>query len=192
MNWQNAVEATVTGLGYDIVDCERTPGGLLRVYIDVMAKPVEEGAQAGCITVEDCERVTRQLQYVLEVEACAYERLEVSSPGLDRPLKKAADYQRFAGSEIDLTLKLAFQGRKKYRGLLSAEGDAWRIVFNDGKVDQALDFSLDEVREARLVPVIDFKGRRQKPAISPAAVNTAGEVSDAMVADKRVDGGPVQ
>jgi ribosome maturation factor RimP len=192
MNWQAAVEASVTGLGYDIVDCERTPGGLLRVYIDLVTDVSAAAAEEKSITVDDCERVTRQLQYVLEVEGCAYERLEVSSPGLDRPLKKPADYQRFEGSEIDLVLKMAFQGRKKYRGVLLARPDGWRIVFNDGKADQALDFSLDEVREARLVPVIDFKGRRAKPAATPAAEKVAGGASNAEVADKRVDGGPVQ
>ena len=60
---------------------------------------------------------------------------------------------------MDITLKLPFQGRKKYRGVLEAEGEGWRLVLSDGKQDQALSFSLDEVREARLVPVIDFKGR---------------------------------
>ena len=164
MNWQSAVETTVTGLGYDLVDTERSPGGLLRVYIDrVVADPNGE-----FITVDDCEKVTRQLQHVLEVEGCAYERLEVSSPGLDRPLKRAIDYTRFSGLEIDLTLKMPFQGRKKYRGLLQPRiadalevgADDWRLVFTAGSVEQALDFSLQEVREARLVAVVDFKGRR--------------------------------
>ena len=164
MNWQSAVETTVTGLGYDLVDTERSPGGLLRVYIDrVVADPNGE-----FITVDDCEKVTRQLQHVLEVEGCAYERLEVSSPGLDRPLKRATDYTRFSGLEIDLTLKMPFQGRKKYRGLLQPRiadalevgADDWRLVFTAGSVEQALDFSLQEVREARLVAVVDFKGRR--------------------------------
>jgi len=168
-SWQDAVERTVTGLGYELVDTERSAGGLLRVYIDRVA-----GDPAGeFVTVDDCERVTRQLQHVLEVENCAYARLEVSSPGLDRPLKKPADYARFAGAAVELTLKLAFQGRKKYSGVLQpGEGEGWRIVFHDGKTDQALDFSLDEVREARLVPVVDFKGRRgaaAKPAADVAA-----------------------
>jgi ribosome maturation factor RimP len=166
MNWQAAIERTVTGLGYDLVDIERSARGLLRVFIDRLPNdPTGE-----FITVDDCEKVTRQLQHVLEVEGGAYERLEVSSPGLDRPLKKAADYARFAGEQIELTLKMPFQGRKKYAGVLQAqagEGAGWRIVFNDGKTDQALDFSLEEVREARLVPVIDFKGRRFQAA--PAA-----------------------
>ena len=171
MNWQGAVERTVTGLGYDLVDTERSAGGLLRVYIDRVARD----PNGEFITVDDCEKVTRQLQHVLEVEGCDYSRLEVSSPGLDRPLKKAADYVRFAGAQVDLTLKLAFQGRKKYRGELQSNGDAWRLVFNDGKADQALDFSLEEVREARLVPVLDFKGRRLAPAPSGLEVDGGRE-----------------
>ena len=157
MNWQAAVEKTVTGLGYEMVNCERSPAGLLRVYIDKLP----EAATAGeIINVDDCERVTRQLQYVLEVENVPYERLEVSSPGIDRPLNKPADYARFAGSNIQITLKLPFQGRKKYKGLLEAQGEAWRLVFVDDKrVEQALDFSLEEVKEARLVPDPTFKGR---------------------------------
>jgi ribosome maturation factor RimP len=182
MSWQNAIERTVTGLGYELVDTERSARGLLRVFIDRVA-----GDPAGeFVTVEDCEKVTRQLQHVLEVEGCAYERLEVSSPGLDRPLKKAADYERFAGQAIEITLKLPFQGRRKYQGVLGrAEAQAqpeggWRIVFDAGKGvgEQALDFSLDEVREARLVPVVDFKGRRFAPAPQAPAGSepAAGEV----------------
>jgi len=156
VGWQSLVENTVMGLGYEVVECERGVRGLLRVFIDKL--PGDPGGEF--ITVDDCEKVTRQLQYVLEVENVTYERLEVSSPGLDRPLRKLADYQRFAGHEVEITLKLAFENRKKYRGMLEADGDAWRVVFNDGKRDQSLNFSLEEVREARLVPVVDFKGRR--------------------------------
>lgn len=164
MGWQTLVENTVLGLGYDFVECERSAGGLLRVFVDRVA-----GDPRGeFITVDDCEKVTRQLQYVLEVENVDYQRLEVSSPGLDRLLRMPADFQRFAGREVDVTLKLAFQNRKKYRGVLEAQGAGWRLVFHDGKQDQALDFSLDEVREARLVPVIDFKGRRRGTAQPPS------------------------
>jgi ribosome maturation factor RimP len=167
MDWQTAVDRTVSGLGYELVDLERSGRGLLRVYIDRLpGRPYPDGGES--VTVDDCEAVTRQLQYVLEVEHCDYERLEVSSPGLDRPLKKPADYARFAGSQIDLTLKMPMDGgRKKFRGTLSAAGEGWRLIFNDGKVDQALDFTIDEVREARLVPVLDFKGRRGKGAGAP-------------------------
>jgi ribosome maturation factor RimP len=181
-SWQSAVEQTVTGLGYDLVDTERTAGGLLRVYLDrVAGDPNGE-----FITVDDCEKVTRQLQHVLEVEGCAYERLEVSSPGLDRPLKRAADYARFAGNEVDLTLKAPFKGRKKYRGVLQAQGDGWRVVFHDGLAEQALDFMLEEVREARLVPVIDFKGRRFAEQADATPVPAQPGSGD------QVDGGRIQ
>lgn len=182
MNWQSAVERTVTGLGYDLVDAEKSAGGLLRVFIDHLPASAESAA-GQFITVDDCEKVTRQLQYVLEVEGCAYERLEVSSPGLDRPLKKAADYARFAGEQVELTLKEPFKARKKFTGELQALGEGWRLVLvnrvkkpgkkveqsvdkiasaaqPEGESDLALDFSIEEVREARLVPVLDFKGRR--------------------------------
>lgn len=174
MNWQTVVENTVTGLGYDLVECERSSKGLLRVYIDRVAND----PNGEYIVVEDCERVTRQLQHVLEVEGCHYERLEVSSPGLDRPLNKLADYQRFVGQEIELTLKEPFQGRKKYKGLLEALGEGWRLVFTNGKVEQALDFALDEVKEARLVPVVDFKGRRFQAAPADAAAGANAEADE--------------
>ena len=190
MTWQAAVERTVTALGYELVETERSAGGLLRVTMDKLP-----GDPAGeFITVDDCEKVTRQLQHVLEVEACDYKRLEVSSPGLDRPLKKPADFARFAGEQVEITLKLAFQGRKKYRGELQAQGNGWRLLLAPdaapGKPGarparrtepapvQVMDFSLDELREARLVPVVDFKGRRLADAPEAAALQagTVGEV----------------
>ena len=179
MNWQQAIERTVTGLGYDLVDVERAARGLLRVTIDRVpgqsypTRDPEQAADSGeFITVDDCERVTRQLQYALEVAGADYQRLEVSSPGLDRPLKREADYARFAGHEISLSLKLPFQGRKAWRGVLGAEGEGWRLVFDEGKGQQALDFRFDEVRDARLVPVVDFKGRNKR---NDAAASPAGD-----------------
>ena len=199
------IETTVRGLGYDLVEVERAPGGLLRVTID---HPASAGA-ARFITVDDCEKVTRQLQHVLEVEGTAYERLEVSSPGLDRPLKSAADFARFSGEQVEVTLKVPFKGRKRFRGELLAQGVGWRIVLADtaaraaakkhaasrsaqaraaaaGAVAEAtgaeevkvLDFSLDEVREARLFPVIDFKGRRSAPLGAAAHEAEAQNVMD--------------
>lgn len=174
MSWQAAVERSVSALGYELVECERSAGGLLRVFIDRVA-----GDPRGeFIVVEDCEAVTRQLQHVLEVEGLDYARLEVSSPGLDRPLRRAADYLRFAGQPVSLTLKAPLQGRKKFRGTLQAlEGGAgWRLLLDEADApapkgsaapsrgERALDFQLEDVREARLVPVLDFKGRRFLPA----------------------------
>jgi ribosome maturation factor RimP len=185
MNWQAAVERTVTGMGYELVDVERSAGGLLRAYIDRLPGQAYETGPGEVVTVDDCELVTRQLQYALEVEAVDYARLEVSSPGLDRPLKSVADYQRFAGNEVEVTLREAFQNRKKWRGTLQQRADGgWCLVLPPvlpqvkpgakvgkkaaaaaaAQPEQAFEFALDEVREARLVPVVDFKGRRRTGA----------------------------
>ena len=185
--WQQALERTVTGLGFDLVDVERAAGGLLRVTIDRLPGQTYSTGPGDSVVVEDCEIVTRQLQFLLEVEAVDYARLEVSSPGLDRPLKKLADWQRFIGVDIELTLRESFQNRKKWQGELAAGTNAqsWRLILpadkpmsrtaskrlakhgaaevaemGESASQKTLDFLLDEVREARLVPVVDFKGRR--------------------------------
>jgi ribosome maturation factor RimP len=123
------------------------------------------------ITVDDCEQVTRQLQYVLEVEGFDYARLEVSSPGLDRPLRTERDFERFAGQAVEVFLKLPFEGRKRWQGVLEpARTEAgepaggWTLRLDGDKAEQQLGFAFDEVREARLVPVVDFKGRRPQAA----------------------------
>ena len=198
---QSVVEQTVTGLGYDCVEIERSAAGLLRITID---NPWQTGALPILVTVEDCERVTRQLQFALEVEAVDYKRLEVSSPGIDRPLRNAQDFARFVGELVDISFKTAVgsvvaaaaQGavnanRKKFRGTLEvavegaleAGSDAasgvqgWQIVWSDEPppkpgqrvskkrpppVMQVLGFKLDEIRDARLAPVVDFKGRENR------------------------------
>lgn len=177
--WQQAITTTVQGLGYDLVDVERAGRGLLRVTIDRLPGRVygTPGApdRGEFITVEDCEAVTRQLQYVLEVEGLEYARLEVSSPGLDRPLRHDADYRRFAGQAVKITLREPFEGRKHWEGVLGlgdADG-AYTLMFKKGdKADASehqLGFVLAEVREARLVPVLDFKGQKLRQAREAAA-----------------------
>jgi ribosome maturation factor RimP len=132
---QEIVEQTVTGLGYDLVEIERSAGGLLRITIDLPWNGVVAGSVATSggvpeqfVNVEDCEKVTRQLQFALEVDGAEYKRLEVSSPGIDRPLRTEQDFERFVGHVIDVSLKLpigiaAAAGqvnatRKKFRGTL--------------------------------------------------------------------------
>ncbi|TAK74684.1 MAG: ribosome maturation factor RimP [Aquabacterium sp.] len=175
--WQQAVERIVVGLGYELVECERSSQGLLRAYIDRIPGQSYDTGEGEFVIVEDCEKVTRQLQYALEVDGIDYARLEVSSPGLDRPLRKEADYVRFAGEQVEITLKQLFQGRKKWRGTLEAEDAGWRLVFiDDAKKEQALSFTLAEVREARLVPVLNFKGRGRREA-APTTAETQGQQS---------------
>jgi len=152
------VEKTVTGLGYELVDFEQAARGLIRVYIDV---PVEEDR---AVTVEDCEKVTHQLLHVLTVENANYERLEVSSPGLDRPLKKFSDYVRFAGHEATVKLRVAMPGaanRKSFQGFLhEPDGDTLKLEFEGNEGPAMLEFSLTEVDKARLVPKVDFRSRK--------------------------------
>lgn len=164
MNWLDAVERTVTALGYDLVDTERSAGGLLRVYIDRIPGKAYDTGVGEFIMVDDCEKVTRQLQQVLEVETAPYERLEVSSPGLDRPLKRESDYQRFVGEQVALTLKMPFQGRKKYQGVLErGDGEGqWRVVLAvekkskavGGKGKSRLKALPQNTSEARLKPLL--------------------------------------
>ncbi len=199
VGWREAITATVSGLGFDLVDVERAQRGLLRITIDripgrVYSQPSE------FVLVDDCEQVTRQLQYALEVEGLEYARLEVSSPGLDRPLKTEADFERFAGLAVNLTLKTPFQGRKVWQGLLvNGQADAvnatnaaqaagaseaaiggWSLLFKAGKAEQVLGFKFEEVREARLVPVVDFKGRKSRNDSDDSG--TAGATPEAAAA----------
>ena len=192
MGWQEAIAATVSGLGYELVDVERAQRGLLRITIDRIpgrsyriGRGPDAALDAGAaVTVDDCEAVTRQLQYVLEVEGLDYARLEVSSPGLDRPLKREADYLRFAGQLVRITLKTPFEGRKAWEGLLSqGEGESWNLGFKNGKTEQVLGFSLHEVREARLVPVVDFKGRRTGDAPAGGADGATAKAVPATAQD---------
>jgi ribosome maturation factor RimP len=110
------IETTVTGLGYELVEFETSPRArLLRVFID---KPVAEPTQKSGIGVEDCAAVSNQLTRVFTVENVDFDRLEVSSPGLDRPLVKAADYRRFAGQEVQLKLRVPLGTQRNFSGVL--------------------------------------------------------------------------
>lgn len=146
MDLQELLEKTVTGLGFELVDIEQSPRGrILRVFIDKPDKP-------GGVDVEDCAAVSDHLSRVLAVENVDYDRLEISSPGLDRVLKKPADFERFAGSEVNLRLRLPLAGRRNFNGVLRG--------FQDGKVCLALEtgdveLALDDIDKARLVPRFD-------------------------------------
>ena len=174
------MEDSVRGLGFELVEFERLAGGLLRVTIDV---PWQGGSAAErAVDVDDCERVTRQLQAVFEVEGVDYKRLEVSSPGLDRPLRREADFERFRGERVEIRFKAprdldATGGRKTFCGVLAqgAQG-AWEIAWRPGDAqrnkarrnapkavpapERVVTFLLDELESARLAPVLDFKRQR--------------------------------
>lgn len=155
------IEKTVTGLGYELVDVERAERGMLRVFIDFSAA---DAAEKGPITVEDCATVSHQLSHVLTVENVPYERLEISSPGLDRPVRKLEDFVRFAGQEIIVKLNVAMPGtnnRKSFQGILQEPvGDKLSLEFEGKDGPAMLEFTLADVDKARLVPQVVFKGRK--------------------------------
>jgi ribosome maturation factor RimP len=140
------IEKTVVGLGFEVVDIEQSPRGrVLRVFIDRLDK-------AGGIDVDDCALVSNQLSRVLAVEDIDYDRLEISSPGLDRVLKKPADFERFAGSEINLRLRLPINGRRNFNGVLHGVRDGKvHLTIDTGEVE--LEFG--NIDKARLVPKFD-------------------------------------
>lgn len=133
------VRGTLEGLGYELVDLESSRSGLLRVFID---------SPRG-ISLDDCERVSRHLTQAFAVEGIDYERLEVSSPGLDRPLKKLEDYSRFAGQRASLKLKLPVKGQRRFEGVLGGVEDG-RVVLEIEGGRQHIAF--EDIDRARLVP----------------------------------------
>jgi ribosome maturation factor RimP len=185
------VERTVVGMGYRLVDVERLGAGLLRVSLDS-----EKG-----VGLEDCERVSRQLSHLFAVEQVDYQRLEVSSPGLDRRLRGAADFARFVGKEVNVQLyapSAAAGGRKRLRGrvlqLLGDVGDErlqLELVEGETPVKRVqrvsktsarerapalgvIEVALKDIDKARLVPELDFR-----PARLTAASDKAATVGDA-------------
>jgi ribosome maturation factor RimP len=154
------IEKTVNGTGYDLVDFERAERGLFRVYIDLLPADLEKGH----VTVEDCAKVSHQLSHVLTVENVSYERLEISSPGLERPLKRFSDFVRFTGEVASVKLRLPMpdsNNRKTFEGvLLEPDGDTLRLEFEGKDGAAMLEFTLADVDKARLVPQVDFRSRK--------------------------------
>jgi len=157
-------EQALVGMGVELVDVERAAMGLLRVTIDR-----EDG-----VRIEDCEQASRQLSRVYEVENIDYRRLEVGSPGVDRPLRSDADLRRFAGERVEIKLRLPLNGRKVFSGLLRAPEDAQVAEGTSAKADvfglefeaqknetQVLSFTFDDLERAKLDPVLDFKGKKR-------------------------------
>jgi ribosome maturation factor RimP len=143
MSLQELIESTVTGLGYELVMVELSPRSrLMRVFIDAPEKP--RG-----VDVEDCATVSNQLTHLFQVENIDYDRLEVSSPGLDRPLVKPADYSRFAGSQVQIKLRMPIGERRQFNGTLKGiEGDQVELELGENSIT----FPLSNIDKARLVP----------------------------------------
>ncbi len=140
---------TLSGLGYELSDLHLSnKNKYFQIFID---KGFEQGVPNGGITLEDCQRASQQVQRVLEVEGIDYDRLEVSSPGLDRRLKKPADFVRFRGHEAEVRLCVPVNGRRRLVGtLVELVGEVLQMDV-DGVRFEA---ELGNVERARLVPKI--------------------------------------
>lgn len=134
------IEQTAEGLGYELVDFETSPRGrLMRVFID----------SPNGITVDDCATVSSQLTRIFEVENVEYDRLEVSSPGLDRPLRKPADFERFAGQEVQVRIRMPIANQRNFAGVLQGlKDDVVTLETEKG----SMEIPFEEIEKARLVP----------------------------------------
>jgi len=134
------LEQTLASLGYELVDLEVSrSGGLMRIFID----------RAGGVNVDDCAAVSNHLTRLFAVEEVDYNRLEVSSPGLDRPLRRAQDFRRFAGERVHVRMRVPVDGRKNFVGVLRGASDAQVELEIDGAL---LSLNLAQLDKARLVP----------------------------------------
>jgi ribosome maturation factor RimP len=146
MDLNALIETTVVGLGYELVDIELSPRGrTIRVFMDAPDKD-------GGIDVDDCAKVSNQLSRVFEVENVDFDRLEISSPGMDRVVKKEADFERFAGQEIQIKLRIPANGRRNFQGELLG-CTAGKVGLRLEKDDVELEFA--NIEKARLVPRFD-------------------------------------
>lgn len=148
MDVLSLVEKVVTGLGFELVDFETSPRArLLRVFIDIGDEMRGETGRG--ITVDDCATVSNQLTRVFEVENVDYDRLEVSSPGLDRALKKEADFVRFKGHEVQVRLSMPVGNQRNFVGVLQGL-EAGVVTITTAKGEMR--FPFEEIEKARLVP----------------------------------------
>lgn len=137
------LEAPVAALGFELIGLEfiRARNAILRVYIDS-----ENG-----ITVDDCAEVSHQVSAVLDVEdpiSSAYS-LEISSPGIDRPLFKLEHYTRYLGAEVVITLRIAVKNRRKWRGIIESVNDKMITLTVDGQEEI---FAFANIQKANIVP----------------------------------------
>ena len=138
---ETLIKKLVTQLGYELVDFESVNGGqILRVYID----------KGDLISIEDCTKVSNHVNNALSVETdYDYERLEVSSPGLDRVIKKLDDFDRFKGQKIKIKTRFAIEDRKNFKGILSGTKDESIMIEVD---NESLLIEFENIDKARLDP----------------------------------------
>ena len=137
---EELLESTLQGMGYELVEVERLAHNkLLRIFVD----------KEGGINIDDCVAISNHLSQLFAVENIDYGRLEVSSPGLDRPLRKEADFIRFTGETVKLKLRIPVQGQRNFVGVLREINNGIIKLESEGKL---FDLELSNLGKARMVP----------------------------------------
>lgn len=148
--WVTEADAVILSLGLEVADIEREGNGLLRIMID----------SPNGVTVEDCERVSHQLTHLFTVENVNYDRLEISSPGVDRVLRRKKDFERFLNEEVMLKFKRPINNQKQFKGVLQqGKEQSWGVLVTpDGKNAEPylIDFEIADLAGARLVAQLKF------------------------------------
>ena len=164
--WEKVVTDIAAGMGYEVVDLDFCQSGLVRIFIDVLGFERE-------INVGDCEQLTKQLIYQLPVEGLSFDRLEVSSPGVDRKLTKIRHFERFLGCKVKVCLKEPLKGQRNFEGVLerdgfdtdtinreSSSGNSFSIRVERSDLDMTLSFCVEDLSSARLVDETSVKRRK--------------------------------
>lgn len=145
MDVRTLIETTLTGMGYELVDLVAAQRGVLQLFID---KPADDSLRSS-INVDDCARVSNQLGNVFLVENIDYARLEVSSPGVDRPLTRPADFVRFAGERVKVRLRIPIDNSRRMAGILVGQSEGvLKLLINDIETD----VPMTHVEKVRLDP----------------------------------------
>ncbi len=166
------IKPALADLGFDLVRVllTGTPGGRGRRHLQIMAEPSDLSE----MTVDHCATISRHLAAVLDVEDPIREAylLEVSSPGMDRPLTREQDFDRFKGETVKVTLLQPLDGRKRFRGTLAGQDEQGRICLDT--LAGRLTFTLEELDQARIDPSDYFsvprRGKEQKQQASASAL----------------------
>lgn len=146
------LEKVVSGLGYELVDLEITPAKLIRVFID----------KENSVTIDDCELVSNHLNKLFLVEEIDYNRLEVSSPGVERPLKKLADFSRFVDKLAKIKTRELINEQKVFQGYLrGVDEDLVKLELDNGQI---LQVNFANISRARLLfdYKLDLKAHKRK------------------------------
>ena len=164
--WEKVVTDIAAGMGYEVVDLDFCQSGLVRIFIDVLGFERE-------INVGDCEQLTKQLLYQLPVEGLSFDRLEVSSPGVDRKLTKIRHFERFLGCKVKVCLKEPLKGQRNFEGVLgrdgldkdtvnreSSSGNSFSIRVERSDLNMTLSFCVADLSSASLVRETSVKRRR--------------------------------